>query len=178
MPGAGDGTGADVSAGEPSAVKEINWHIKGKDAAIAVAGGGSHQFQQVPFFGSGEWAAGEFPNDPSRPSKAREDVGVHLSDTASVGLPGSPSFPGPTRAGSSERDSGSGDNWGEGVEDGRGKESPSRARERAAREVLMRQAGTSGEFDVKVETVSLRVSQGCAIEFYDEVGSAVKSWYY
>lgn len=91
----------------------------------------------VPFFGSGEWAAGGFPPHHAEASPLIGDDDAAKCEAVAVEFPVSPLSPTSPGAGGSV-----GGYWGaEGIGAGLREESPSRARERAARESLMRESG-------------------------------------
>lgn len=115
----------------------------------------------IPFFGSGEWAAGAFPGHPSPAAAGAAGaastmaakttaaaMGAARFGMAGVELPDSPIFVGSAvtggRDGSSGGGGGAGGFWGLSNRVFGG-ESPSRAKERAARNSLMREAGNSGK---------------------------------
>lgn len=94
----------------------------------------------VPFFGSGEWAAGGFPPHHAEASPLVGDAEATRCEAVAVEFPDSPLSPTSPGAGGSV-----GGYWGaEGIGAGLREESPSRARERAARESLMRESGECG----------------------------------
>lgn len=112
---------------------------------------GTGQSQKTPpeaFFGSGEWAAGAFPAASAMASSVAVDTRATPCDAEVVAIdfpdsPVSPRLGGVVNGG---RDCVGGGNWGgEAVGGPLVEESPSRAREREARKVLMREAGTSGK---------------------------------